>query len=89
MHDINEIPSKLAKMFNCILSPVLAKLFNKCIKLETFLDSFKMVYVVPVLKVSSPKLVGDFQPISLLSVFSKVFDKIIGIWQNLWVKITF
>ena len=64
-------------MSNCILSPVLAKLFNKCLKLETFPNSFKMAYVVPVAKVSSPKSLGDFRPISLLSVFSKVFEKII------------
>ena len=76
-HGIDEIPSKFVKMSNCILSPVLAKLFNKCIKLETFPDSFKMEYVVPIAKVLFPKLLGDFQPISILCVFSKVFGKII------------
>ena len=74
-HGIDEIPSKFVKMSNCILSPVLAKLFNKCIKLETFPDSFKMAYVVPIAKVSSPKSLGDFRPISLHCVFSKVFEK--------------
>ena len=76
-HGTDEISSKFVKMSNCILSPVLAKLFNKCIKLETFPDSFKMAYVVPIAKVSSPKSLGDFRPISLLCVFSKVFEKII------------
>ena len=76
-HGIDEIPSKFAKMSNCILSPVLAKLFNKCLTLETFPDSFKIAYVVPVAKVSSPKSLGDFRPISLHSVSSKVFEKII------------
>ena len=75
-HGIDEIPSKFVKMSNCILSPVLAKLFNKCIKLETFPDSFKMAYVVPIAKVSSPKSLDDFRPISLLCVFPKVFEKI-------------
>ena len=50
-HGIDEIPSKFVKMSNCILSPVLAKLSNKCIKLETFPDSFKVAYVVPIAKV--------------------------------------
>ena len=76
-HDADEIPSKFVKMSNCILSPVLAKLFYKCIKLETFPDLFEMAYVVPAAKVSTPKSLGDFRPISLLSVFSKVFEKII------------
>ena len=34
-----------------------------------------MAYVAPVAKVSSPKSLGYFRPISLLSVFSKVFKK--------------
>ena len=74
---IDEIPSKFVKMSNGILSPVLAKLFNKCIKLETFPDSFKIAYAVPVAKVPSPKSLGDFRLISLLSVFSKAFEKIV------------
>ena len=76
-HGIDEIPSKFVKMSNCILYPVLAKLFNKCIKLETFPDSLKMAFVVPIAKILSPKSLGDFRPISLLCVFSKVFEKII------------
>ena len=76
-HDIDKIPSKFVKMSYCILSPVQAKLFNKCIKLETFPDSFKMACVVPIAKVSSPKSQGDFRPISLLCVFSKVCEKTI------------
>ena len=76
-HGIDQIPSKFVKMFNCNSSPVLAKLFHKCIKLKTFPDSFKMAYVVPIAKVSSPKSLDDFRPISLLCVFSKVFEKII------------
>ena len=59
-HGIDEIPSKFVKMSNCILSSVLGKLFNKCIILETFPDSFKMACVVPIAKVSSPKSLGDF-----------------------------
>ena len=46
-------------------------------KTRNLSDSFKMAYVVPVAKVSSPKSLGDFRPISLLSVFSNVFEKII------------
>ena len=74
-HGMDEIPSKFVKMSNCILSPVLAKLFNKCIKLETFSDSFKMAYVAPIAKVSSPKSLGDFRPISLLCVSQKCLKK--------------
>ena len=47
------------------------------LKIKTFPDSFKIAYIVPVAKVLSPKSLGDFRPISLHSVFSKVFEKII------------
>ena len=76
-HGIDEIPSKFVKMSNCVLTPVLTKLYNKCIKIETFPKCFKMAYVLPIPKISSPCTFGDFRPISLLPVFSKVFEKLL------------
>ena len=36
-----------------------------------------MAYVIPIPKISSPCTFGDFRPISLLPVFSKVFEKLL------------
>jgi len=34
-------------------------------------------HFIPLPKVSSPKTLGDFKPISLLIIFSKLFEKLI------------
>ena len=49
------IPPKFVKLARYILSPYLAKLFNKCIEQEIFPRDFKVAYVIPIPKTSSPK----------------------------------
>ena len=73
----DEIPPKFVKLSKSIISPLLTKLFNKCIKQETFPNSFKIAHVIPIPKVSSPKSSDDLRPISLLSAFAKIFEKIL------------
>ena len=67
------IPPKFIKLERCLLSPYLAKLFNKCIEQEIFPRDFKVAYVIPIPKTSSPKSFNKFPSIFLLSVFSKLF----------------
>ena len=71
------IPSKFAKFAWCILTSYLAKLFNKCIEQEIFPRDFKVAYVIPNPKTSSPKSHNEFRPVSLLSVFSKLCEQIL------------
>ena len=78
----DEIPPKFVKLSKCIISPLLTKLFNKCIKQETFLDSFKIAHAMPIPKVSSPKSFDVLRPISLLPAFSKIFEKILETKMN-------
>ena len=72
----DKILSKFTKLSICILAPLLTKLFNRCIKQEIFPDPFKLAFVIPILKVSNPKSLDDLHPISVLSVFAKIFEKI-------------
>ena len=65
------------KLAKCILSPYLANLFNKCINQNIFPFDFKIAYVIPIPKTSPPKSFDEFRPISLPSVFSKLFEKIL------------
>ena len=51
---------KFVKLARCILSPYLAKLFNKCIEQEIFPHDFKVAYVIPISKTSSPKSLNEF-----------------------------
>ena len=73
----DEIPPKFVKLSKYIISPLLIKLFNKCIKQETFPDSFKIANVIPIPKVSSPKSFDDLRPISLFPAIAKIFEKIL------------
>ena len=73
----DQIPAKFLKLAKCVLTPIFAKLLNKCIKQETFPDEFKIACVVPIPKIAAPLSLGDFRPISLLTFFSKIFEKIL------------
>ena len=72
---LDQISPKFVKLSKCVLAPLLARLFNRCIELETFPNDFKVVSVIPIPKKISPTSLDEFRPISLLSVFFKLFEK--------------
>ena len=56
---------------------ILAELFSKCLEESSFRDCWKVLSVVPVLKnVGGRSTTKSFYPVSLLSVVSKVFEKL-------------
>ena len=58
------------------LSYLLAEFLNKCLKKSCFPDCWKVLSVVPVFKnVWERSTDKNYRPASLLSVFSKVFEK--------------
>ena len=65
---------------NCEPEPsyILAELFNKCLKESCFPDCWKVSSVVPVFKnVGERSTAKNYHRVSLLSVVSKVFEKIV------------
>ena len=61
------------------LSYILAELFNKCLKKCYFPDCWKVSSVVPVFKnVGERSAAKNYHPASLLSVISKVFEKLVN-----------
>ena len=57
------------------LSYILAELFNKCLKESS--DCWKVSSVVPVFKNVGERFTAkNYRPVSLLSVVSKVFEKL-------------
>ena len=61
------------------LSYILAELSNKCLKDSCFPDCWKVSSVVPVFKnVGERSCAKNYHPVSLLSVISKVFEKLVN-----------
>ena len=60
-----------------IIAPLLAKLYNQCIIEGTFPSILKIAQVVPIFKNGPKEKCCNYRPISLLSLFSKIFEKCI------------
>ena len=73
------IPVVVVKNCEPEFSYILAELFNKCLKAVCFRDCWKVSSVVPVFKnVGERSTAKKYRPVSLLSVVSKVFEKLVN-----------
>ena len=73
------IPVVVLKNCEPELSYILAKLFNKSLKESCFPDCWKVSSVVPVFKnVGERSTAKSYHAVSLLSVVSKVFEKLVN-----------
>ena len=69
-----EIPTKLLKANSERIAEPLSILFNQSIITGTFPDQFKHACVLPLYKKDPQNEVENYRPISLLPVFSKIFE---------------
>ena len=73
------IPVVVLKNSELELSYILAELFNKCLKEPCFPDCWKVSMVVAVFKnVGERSAAKNYHPVSLFSVVSKVFEKLVN-----------
>ena len=73
------IPVVVLKNCEPEISYILAELFNMCLKESYFPDCWKASSVVPVFKnVGERSTAKNYRPVSLLSVVSKVFEKLVN-----------
>ena len=73
------IPVVVLKNCEPELSYILAELFNKCLTESRLPDCWKVSSVVPVFKnVGERSTAKNYCPVSLLSVVSKVFEKLVN-----------
>ena len=73
---LNSIPITLLKILNNELSEILSKLVNDSFESGIFPDKFKIARVTPVFKKGSRLNRDNYRPISVLSIFSKIYEKL-------------
>ena len=75
----NSIPNIILKSFKLFFSAWLSRLVNLCFEVGVFPDILKTAKITPLHKKDSKLDVINYRPISLLSVFSKIYEKVIYI----------
>ena len=71
------IPIKFIKMSAEYISSVLTSIYNKCMQIGVFLSKLKIAKVTPIYKNGCTHTASNYRPISVLSPFSKTFEKLI------------
>lgn len=71
------ISPKLIKLCGHALSVPLLLIYNKSIEVGIYPDIFKLAKIIPIFKKCARDSVDNYRPISLLSVFNKIFERLI------------
>ena len=72
-----DIDIKFIKLACPIFSPLISDLFNLCVKTRVLPDDMKIFEAIPIVKQGSKMNCSNYRPISLLSSFRKIFEKIV------------
>jgi len=71
----SSVPVYMFKQIVDLISPVICSLFNASISTGVFPDSLKVARIVPIHKSGDRSVPSNYRPISVLSVLSKIFEK--------------
>lgn len=74
---IDGIPAIFLKKLCPFIVPFLTHIVNACITQSYFPSAWKTAIIKPIPKVSSPKSVEDFRPISILPCISKILERVL------------
>ena len=84
---VREVQPSILYLVSDAVAPVLCDVFNRCFTTSTFPKSLKIARVTPVFKSGDRKLIDNYRPISNLSFFNKIFEKLINHIDPLGCKI--
>ena len=73
----SDFSPRILKLFNYQFSSILTHLFNNCMNNAVFPSELKVAKVLPLFKSGDRNSVSNYRPISILPVFSKIFEKVI------------
>ena len=71
------IPAKIIKCSKSIIAPQITSILNMSIDQNVFPDKLKKAQVTPLYKKNDPLLKTNYRPVSVLCIFSKIFEKIL------------
>ena len=74
-----DIETRFIKIAKIPIAKFLSKIFNSCLELGIFPDDHKIAEVIPVFKKGDPAEATNYRPISILSQFSKIIEKLLFI----------
>ena len=81
------LPTRFLKLTALLIAKPLSQLFNKSLSLGVYPTEFKIAHVKPIFKnKGSPSDISNYRPISILSVVSKIFEKLV--YRNIYAHIT-
>ena len=75
-HGLYSCPTRLLKCSRHIISAPLATLINNSVQRGIFPSKLKHAKIIPIFKDGDEAEPGNYRPISLLSVFNRLFEKI-------------
>ena len=83
---LNNIPIFILKKISHIISPLLSDIFNHSINDGIFPEKLKTGRVTPIHKEGDLNDVSNYRPITSLSVFSKLFEKLVHKRMNSFIS---
>jgi hypothetical protein len=75
-HD--EVSTKVIKNVANIIAPILCHITNQCIEKGVFPNRLKLTIIIPLFKKDDKKLLKNYRPIALISIFSKILENVIS-----------
>jgi hypothetical protein len=60
-----------------VIAPQLSTLINITVDTGVFPDRLKKAQVTPLFKKNDPLVISNYRPVSILPIFSKLFEKVI------------
>ena len=74
----DNIPPKILRWAPELFAPILQIIFNKCLHLGYYPQNMKIARVVPIHKEGDINDVNNYRPISVLTQFNRIFERIIS-----------